>query len=178
MKVPAENIIDASTSDNVKNIIVANFEDTPESIVGSNQSDVIYLGAGDTVDSGGGFDIVNFADGTYEIETQEVSDTVTTLMEAAKEYFVSSTFYDNHSRQYVGLGTNTNSLVYGFETGTEDYSDVVYLTEGNVDDLSVNWVGTEVEIDNGAGKTVLLTAMSTAFPRQLPKRLPQLTVFW
>ena len=72
--------------------------------------------------------------------------------------------------------------VYGFETGTEDYSDVVYLTEGNVDDLSVNWIGTGVEIDNGEaslGKTCYIkliyflasinisTTMDTDYDRKL-----------
>ena len=130
-----------------------------ESILGSSGNDVVLLGKGDTVNSGEGSDFIIITDGTATINSGYVVDSATGVQYAT---VVGSTFEDNHNRQYIGLSSLSAATVIGFENGTLDSSDAIYLVDGTVDDLTFQLDSDKLVVSKENGGSLTLVKSDSA----------------
>ena len=156
--------IDARTSTVDNNLIVGNIKGSNnETIVGSNQRDVILAGDGDTVNGGGGNDLIIFADGDVEM-TLAQSLTAANFLSS---YVEAATFDDAHSQQVVELDSLSAATVVGFETGWSiDGGAVDAINVDNINLLTFDFDDNGLIVTGGASSILLATDDDAVLPRQ------------
>ena len=150
-----------------------------ESLIGSQGSDIFFVGADDSVNTGGGNDIIIFEDGISTVEAGIITDPSSGFQYAT----VTSSFYhDYHNRQVVDLPADGFSTLIGFEGGHSidneslgDDAQVDMFRAENIDRVTVNFINGGLLIGEGYG-TLLAPALSDNFGGSVDTRMFNSTV--